>query len=70
MLGGLQFRTGNPSATLARFDAANERAILQDVADKLIRLSPDFYFWFYNVGVKEFKDADNIELPLFDGFEL
>jgi len=70
MLGGLQLRTGNPSATLARSDAHNERAILQEVADKLIRIAPDFYFWFYNVGMKEFKDADKIELPLFDGFEL
>lgn len=70
MLGGLRFRTGNPSSTLGGYDAQQERNILQDVADKLIRISPDFYFWFYNVGMKEFKDTDKIELPLFDGFEI
>ena len=70
MLGGLQFRTGDTTASLARADAQQERALLQEVADKLIRISPEFYFWFYNVGVREFRDTDTMELPLFDGFEL
>lgn len=70
MLGGLRFRTGDATASLARSDAQQERALLQDVADKLIRISPDFYFWFYNVGVREFRDTDTMDLPLFDGFEL
>ena len=70
MLGGIRFRTGDATATLGRSDAQSERALLQEVADKLIQISPDFYFWFYNVGVREFRDADTMELPLFDGFEL
>ena len=70
MLGGLRYRTGDVTATLGRSDAESERALLQEVADKLIKIAPDFYFWFYNVGVREFRDADTMDLPLFDGFEL
>ena len=70
LLGGLRFRTGNATAQLSRTDARQERELLQAAAEKLIRISPDFYFWFYNVGVREFRDADTMELPLFDGFEL
>ena len=57
-------------ASLARADAQKEREILNAVAERLIQSSPDFYFWFYNVGVKEFQDADRMVLPLFDGYEL
>lgn len=70
VLGGLQFRTGNPTASLSRADARAEREILERLADKLIRTSPDFYFWYYNVGITEFKDVDTQVTPIFDGFEI
>ena len=70
VLGALQVRTGDMRASLARADAQKEREILNAVAERLIQSSPDFYFWFYNVGVKEFQDADRMVLPLFDGYEL
>jgi len=70
ILGGLQFRTKNPTASLSRADARAERELLETLADKLIRISPDFYFWYYNVGRTEFKDVDTQVTPIFDGFEI